>query len=1033
MWNQAEIYIPLAYLLAAIPYAWLGVYAWRRRPAVAVTSFAWAMLGLSIWTFAYGLEIFFRSLEIKLFLVNIEFIGVIIGPVFLFVFILEFIGKSHLLTSTVRLFLWIVPITALLLVWTNPLHELMWTGERTHEVLGLVLLELQYEAFFWVFAGYVYGLLILGCILLVVEILKRPRIYRSQGWVVIAGILTSLAGNAASLVGYTPIPNLDITPLFFLPMALGFSWAIIRYRLLEVLPIEHLVVLQNMRDGVIVLDPQQRILYLNPAAEQLIRRGENEAVGQPLSQISEMYAETLAPYLTGGEHRAEIKVREGDQIKVFDINASPALSVSHSKEQSNSNSIVILHDITRRKEAEAALSLRESVMSAIGQAAEQFLRDSRWEHNIPGVLEKIGQAADVSRVSVLMNYTDPNGMVHSSLCYEWAAPCAAPQINNPVQRHIPLRKSGFNRWEQTLSQGLPICGFVRDFPEEEQIFFQAQGSISIAAMPIFVDNQWWGFIMFDECRDERHWTNTELEALHIAANIFGSAEIRARAEQKLIRREHTLNFLHEIVRTALQSEDLDSMSEFVVNHLGELIKADGCFLSLWDEEKKLASPLAAYGPYRDKYLTLKASPNEGTFTDLAFKANQPLVIEETNIPPYNEYQLKKVFPVQSILVLPLVSSRKKLGAIMLTFEQAHTFQPDEIAVSEQAAGLIALAMEKFQAVEKARHRADVSEALRKAGAAVTETLETDDTIARILEQLNHVIPYDSASVQLLEGNDLVIVGGRGFSNPKSVLGIRFPITDKPNSIVMETGKPHYIPETGDQYPNFNEIGNLHIHSWLGVPLIFQGKIIGLLTIDSTKSNHFQEEDIKSASEFSNQVAIALENARIFEEAQSRAVTDPLTGLYNRRGLFELGKVEFARSSRLDHPFSAIMLDLDHFKNTNDTYGHAVGDQVLCELVNRCKKCVREIDYIGRYGGEEIIILLPETGIHAGLVVAERLRATIATLPIQINEELKLNITASLGVACRDEHTTSLEMLTIRADQAMYMAKHKGRNRVEVSR
>jgi diguanylate cyclase (GGDEF)-like protein len=149
-------------------------------------------------------------------------------------------------------------------------------------------------------------------------------------------------------------------------------------------------------------------------------------------------------------------------------------------------------------------------------------------------------------------------------------------------------------------------------------------------------------------------------------------------------------------------------------------------------------------------------------------------------------------------------------------------------------------------------------------------------------------------------------------------------------------------------------------------------------------------------------------------------------------LFAFGNVEFAKSIRANSPFSAIMLDLDHFKKINDTYGHSAGDLILSEFAKLCKKCTREIDWIGRYGGEEIVILLPDTNIKAGQMVAERLRKAIAGALVDLGDGTKLNITASLGVATRDENTTNLEMLIARADQAMYMAKHKGRNRVAVS-
>ena len=135
---------------------------------------------------------------------------------------------------------------------------------------------------------------------------------------------------------------------------------------------------------------------------------------------------------------------------------------------------------------------------------------------------------------------------------------------------------------------------------------------------------------------------------------------------------------------------------------------------------------------------------------------------------------------------------------------------------------------------------------------------------------------------------------------------------------------------------------------------------------------------------------------------------------------------------MQRPFCCMMLDLDHFKQVNDQYGHMVGDQVLQEFAKRCSYSVREIDLVGRYGGEELIILLPETDRATSMQVAERLLSTISDTPIKIFDK-EISVTASIGVATQDENTTDLETLIARADQAMYIAKHKGRNRVAMSK
>jgi diguanylate cyclase (GGDEF)-like protein len=212
-----------------------------------------------------------------------------------------------------------------------------------------------------------------------------------------------------------------------------------------------------------------------------------------------------------------------------------------------------------------------------------------------------------------------------------------------------------------------------------------------------------------------------------------------------------------------------------------------------------------------------------------------------------------------------------------------------------------------------------------------------------------------------------------------------------------------------------------------VPLIAQEKIIGLLAIDSSETNDFNETDIRIASEFANQVAIVLENARLFSISQTQAITDALTNVYNRRGLYQLGEFEFERARRIHRPFSVLMFDIDHFKRVNDTHGHAIGDQVLRHLAERCRQNSRVMDIIGRYGGEEFVILLPETNLESARQTATRLRRTIIRTPF-ITDAGSLPVTVSMGVAEATERDT-FNTLIEKADKALYHAKQTGRDRI----
>jgi diguanylate cyclase (GGDEF)-like protein len=161
------------------------------------------------------------------------------------------------------------------------------------------------------------------------------------------------------------------------------------------------------------------------------------------------------------------------------------------------------------------------------------------------------------------------------------------------------------------------------------------------------------------------------------------------------------------------------------------------------------------------------------------------------------------------------------------------------------------------------------------------------------------------------------------------------------------------------------------------------------------------------------------------------MVDELTGIFNRRHFFILAEKEFERAMRYHRPLAVIMLDIDHFKLVNDTYGHQVGDQVLQSVAKICSRLIRKVDFLGRYGGEEFTILLPETKGQHAFNAAERLRKAVASSGVETPQG-RVTVTVSVGVSTIEEGKgTSLESLLDLADRALFTAKQDGRNRVHL--
>jgi diguanylate cyclase (GGDEF)-like protein/PAS domain S-box-containing protein len=329
----------------------------------------------------------------------------------------------------------------------------------------------------------------------------------------------------------------------------------------------------------------------------------------------------------------------------------------------------------------------------------------------------------------------------------------------------------------------------------------------------------------------------------------------------------------------------------------------------------------------------------------------------------------------------------------------------------------------------AEKRSMEAETLRQAGLVVSAALKQEETIDRILEQLALVVPYDSAAVQLKRDSHLEIVGSRGFADPKQVLGMKFPLDEhNPGAHVIQTRQSLILGDLRDKYPEYYAEFDHKTRSWLGIPLTIKDNAIGIFSLDSHEMHHFTQEHAQLAATFAIQVAIALENARLFEEVHRLAITDPLTGIFNRRHFYNLTMREFERSRRYNTHFSLLMMDIDNFKLVNDTLGHPAGDQVLQQVAHLFQVNLRKADIPCRYGGEEFTATLPETGIEAAHKLARRLCAKIAGTTIHTDRG-DVHITVSIGVAEHGDACDTLDKLLDCTDRALYAAKTAGRKQV----
>ncbi|WP_088536725.1 sensor domain-containing diguanylate cyclase [Geobacter sp. DSM 9736] len=240
----------------------------------------------------------------------------------------------------------------------------------------------------------------------------------------------------------------------------------------------------------------------------------------------------------------------------------------------------------------------------------------------------------------------------------------------------------------------------------------------------------------------------------------------------------------------------------------------------------------------------------------------------------------------------------------------------------------------------------------------------------------------------------------------------------------------YIEDTGETAFSNPLMAEEGIRALVCVPLCVNEQVVGVLYLDDFVPRKFERDKLKLLTVLASFAAMAIDNAKLHNRTRLMAITDALTGLHNHRYFQQVFKQEVDRAKRYEKPLALIILDVDDFKKYNDTYGHFSGDQVLVAVGETISRILRRVDYAFRYGGEEFVVLLPESGLDSALQVAERLRATICAETAAIfGGQGKIGVSVSVGVACYPSNGIEREDLFNAADSLLYRAKELGKNRV----
>lgn len=324
--------------------------------------------------------------------------------------------------------------------------------------------------------------------------------------------------------------------------------------------------------------------------------------------------------------------------------------------------------------------------------------------------------------------------------------------------------------------------------------------------------------------------------------------------------------------------------------------------------------------------------------------------------------------------------------------------------------------------------------LYEIGQHVNSTIEISELYRTLIEVLPKRIDLHKFAILMVDDKKefLNVEAAYGFENTERIYDLAFRIGEGISGEAALKGEIIYLPNVSADKRFLHYRGeSIEQGSFISIPLRLKSDILGVMNCSRSQKDAFSQEDIRLLTLVANQIALAAQNAKLYTKTRELSVRDELTGLYNRRHFQGVLQMEWKRATRFKRPLSLLMVDIDHFKEFNDTLGHRHGDKVLKLISELISKNLREVDTVARFGGEEFVVLLPDTDREGAVVVGEKLRRIVQTEHFEEDHRHILPLTISVGISVFPDDAKEMDDLIDHADIALYEAKDGGRNRVIV--
>ena len=490
------------------------------------------------------------------------------------------------------------------------------------------------------------------------------------------------------------------------------------------------------------------------------------------------------------------------------------------------------------------------------------------------------------------------------------------------------------------------------------------------------------------------------------------------------RRTKEYELLTEIGQAVSSHLDADDVLRTVQTELGQIFDTSTFYIA-FHEEDEIRFELETEGA---KVLPKRSRKVSNGLTEHVLKTGQPLLVQSDleKVRAKLGVDFVPARPARSFCAVPIFLGGKPAGVMAaLSTEKEFQFQQRDLEVMQTAAGQLGVSIENARLFTEEQRRARHLSFLNNISKMAISSEDAEQMMSDIVREIQKNFNYDHIGIGIMDyaTKDIEIKAEAGTT--AQALGRRIPVGTGVLGRVARTGASALVQNAAAGHlagvlPDSRAV--------LCLPISYGETLLGVLNVESRDENAFAPQDVLILNTLADLLATALHNSFVFQRLQQQSITDGLTGIKTRRFFWEALSSEWKRASRSGRPFSVVLIDLDKFKEVNDSLGHLEGDLVLARVGRLLEQKCRQSNVVARYGGDEFIILMPETGIEQAQVLAERLRLWLATDPM-LEEH---HITGSFGVASFPVHGFSIEDLIRMADEGMYLSKRGGGNKVSTS-